>query len=36
MRKNLGLAEDRKRTFEGPHRQKVQRYRKGYVIHALV
>ena len=27
MRTNLGQAEDRKRTREGPHRQKVQLYR---------
>ena len=26
MRTNLGKAEDRKRTYEGPHRQKVQFY----------
>ena len=26
MRTNLGQAEDRKRTCEGPHRQKVQFY----------
>ena len=26
MRTNLGQAEDRKRTCEGPHRQKVQLY----------
>ena len=27
MRTNLGQAEDRKRTYKGPHRQKVQLYR---------
>ena len=26
MRTNLGQAEDRKRTYEGPHRQEVQFY----------
>ena len=30
MRTNLGQAEDRKRTYEGPHRQKVQFYRNIY------
>ena len=29
MRTNLGQAEDRKRTCEGPHRQKVQFYQFG-------
>ena len=30
MRTNLGQAEDRKRTYEGPHRQKVQLYTKHF------
>ena len=30
MRTNLGQAEDRKRTYKGPHRQKVQFYQLFY------
>ena len=32
MRTNLGQAEDRKRTYEGPHRQKVQFYQTNFSI----
>ena len=34
MRTNLGQAEDRKRTYEGPHRQKVQFYQSFCVVFA--
>ena len=37
MRTNLGQAEDRKRTYEGPHRQKVELYQQFYQgIHIAV
>ena len=35
MTTNLGQAEDRKRTYEGPHRQKVQFYQIHYCKHSL-
>ena len=32
MRTNLGQAEDRKKAYEGPHRQKVQFYQYFIII----